>query len=347
MHDVAGAAGVSTMTVSNVINGRSARVSDATRDRVLQVIADLGYRVNTTARSLRRGRTGIIGLAVPDLKAEYYGHLADRLARRLRAHGLRLAIEGTGGRLRAELDVLATAHMDTYDAVVLSVASGDVDDLDERQPDKPVVLVGERAMKSRYHHVYMDNIGGARLATGHLLDGGSRAIVALGGVDGDRESVGELRVKGYRAAHEERGLTVDPDLVVDCYLTAESAHEALTGLLRRGTRIDGVFALADSAAAGAFRALADAGLAVPEQVAVIGFDNLPSGRYTVPSLSTIEPGNEEAADAVCAMLLAQLAGDDGGPRLVMPEASLVVRDSTRAVPAGTAGPTDARASRRR
>lgn len=332
MHDVASAAGVSTMTVSNVINGRSARVSEATRDRVLGVIAELGYRVNTTARSLRRGRTGIIGLAVPDLKAEYYAYLADRLARRLRAHGLRLAIEGTGGRLRAELDALATAHMDTYDALVLSVASGDEGDLDALQPDKPVVLVGERAIKSRYPHVHMDNVGGARVATGHLLDGGSRAIVALGGVEGERESVGELRVKGYREAHESRGLSIDPALVIDCYLDAESAYQALTRLLKSGAEIDGVFALADSAAVGALRAVADVGLAIPEDIAVIGFDNLPSGRFTAPSLSTIEPGNEEMADAVCAMLLAQLAGeDDGGPRLVMPAPSLVLRESTRAL----------------
>ncbi|WP_420110811.1 LacI family DNA-binding transcriptional regulator [Pseudactinotalea sp.] len=330
MHDVARTAGVSTMTVSNVINGRSARVSDATRDRVLGVIADLGYRVNTTARSLRRGRTGVIGLAVPDLAAEYYGQLADRLARRLRSHGLRLAVEGTHGHLDAELDTLATAHMDTYDAVVLSVAAGDVDDLDRLQPDKPVVLVGERAFASRYPHVHMDNVGGARLATAHLLAGGSRRIVALGGRDGDQESVGELRVKGYREAHEAHGVSVDPELVVHCYLDAASAHEAVTRLIRGGVEIDGVFALADSAAVGALRAVADAGLAVPEDVAVVGFDNLPSGRFTVPSMSTIEPGNDEMADAVCAMLLAQLAGDEvGGPRLVMPEPSLVLRESTR------------------
>lgn len=341
MHDVARVAGVSTMTISNVINGRSARVSEATRDRVLQVIADLGYRVNTTARSLRRGRTGVIGLAVPDLSAEYYAQLAARLARRLRAHGLRLAVEGTGGRLHAELDVLATAHLDSYDAVVLSVAAGDVEDLDRLQPDKPVVLVGERAMRSRYHHVCMDNVGGARIATGRLLDDGSRRIVALGGVDGAEESVGELRARGYREAHEARGVEVDPELIVECYLDAEGGHAALSELLGRGVEIDGVFAATDSAAIGALRALADAGLSVPEQVGVVGFDNLRSARYTVPSLSTVEPKNEEVADAICSMLLAQLAGDDdGGPRLVMPEPTLVLRESTRTRGSETGEPAD-------
>lgn len=331
MRDVASAAAVSTMTVSNVVNGRSARVGEATRQRVLEAIDQLGYRVNPTARSLRRGRTGVIGLAVPDIAAEYYGELAGRLARRLREHGFRLAVESTGGDLVGELDTLAASRLDTYDALVLAVAAGDVEDLDRLQPDKPVVLVGERAIASRYHHVVMDNVGGARLATGHLLDRGARAVVALGGIDGDHDSVQELRVRGYREAHAERGLDVDPGLIVEAALAAEEAGERLSALLAGGAAVDGVFALTDSAATGALRALADRGLRVPHDVVVIGFDNVTSSRFTVPSLSTIEPGNDEMADAVCSMLLAQLdRASDGGARLAMPRPHLVVRQSTGA-----------------
>lgn len=332
MHDVAAAAGVSTMTVSNVINGRSARVGETTRERVLAAIAELGYRVNPTARSLRRGRTGVIGFAVPGLGTEYFGALAARLGRRLRARGYRLAVESTGGELTGELDSLAASHLDSYDALVLALAAGEVDDLELLQPDKPLVLVGERAVSDRFHHVRMDNVGGARLAVEHLLDGGARSIVALGGFEGPHESAQELRVRGYREALEARGIDVDPDLIVDCGLAAEEGWEALGALLDRGVVLDGVFALTDSAAYGALRALIDRGIAVPEQVSVIGFDNLPSSRFAVPSLSTIEPGNEEIADAVCAMLLAQLEQTpDGGARLCVPRPHLVVRESTRAV----------------
>jgi DNA-binding LacI/PurR family transcriptional regulator len=331
MTDVARRAGVSTMTVSNVINGRSQRVSESTKLRVLSVIAELGYQVNMTARNLRMGRTGAVGLAVPAFEPGYYPELAARLADRFEAHGLRLAIERTRGSRTAELDALTAARLSSYDGFVLSVVAGDAADLDRLSVDAPVVLIGERAVPARFDHVLMDNVAGARMATELLVRTGARRIALLGGVPVVEESMPGLRTRGYRDAHEAAGTAVSDELIVSCGFGTQDGYAAVRDLIGHGVLFDAIFALTDSAAIGALRALAEAGRRVPEDVQVIGFDNIADGRFTVPALTTVEPGNAEMADAICALLVERIASRNAPvpARVVMPEARLVERETTR------------------
>jgi DNA-binding LacI/PurR family transcriptional regulator len=331
MIDVARHAGVSTMTVSNVINERSQRVSESTRRRVLASIAELGYQVNMTARHLRMGRTGMVGLAVPGFESGYYPELASRLADRLADQGLRLVMERTGGNRQAELDALAAPRLRTYDGLVLSVVAGDAADLEQLSVDTPVVLIGERAVPARFDHVLMDNVGGARRATELLLESGARRIALLGGVLGDEQSMPELRARGYRAAHEAAGVRVDEDLIVPCQFRFVDGYTSALTLIRNGVAFDAVFALTDSAAVGALRALAESGVHVPGDVQVIGFDNIAESRFTVPALTTVEPGNDEMAEAICSLLMERIehGGASRPARVVMPEAKIIERDSTR------------------
>jgi DNA-binding LacI/PurR family transcriptional regulator len=331
MTDVARRAGVSTMTVSNVINGRSQRVSESTKRRVLSVIAELGYQVNMTARNLRMGRTGAIGLAAPGFEPGYYTELAGRLADRFEVHGLRLAMERTGASRRGELDALTAARLSSYDGFVLSVVAGDAADLDRLSIDAPVVLIGERAVPARFDHVLMDNVAGARMATELLVRTGARRIALLGGVPVAEESMPGLRTRGYRDAHEAAGTAVRDELIVSCGFGAQDGYAAVRDLIGRAVLFDAIFALTDSAAIGALRALAEAGRRVPEDVQVIGFDNLADGRFTVPALTTVEPGNAEMADAICALLVERIASRRARvpARVVMPEARLVERETTR------------------
>jgi DNA-binding LacI/PurR family transcriptional regulator len=318
------------MTVSNVINGRSQRVSESTKRRVLSVIAELGYQVNMTARNLRMGRTGAVGLAVPGFEPGYYAELAARLADRFETHGLRLAMERTGASRTAELNALTAARLSSYDGFVLSVVAGDAADLDRLSVDAPVVLIGERSVPARFDHVLMDNVGGARLATELLIRTGARRIALLGGVRVAEESMQGLRTRGYRDAHEAAGTVVRDELIVSCGFGVEDGYAALRDLVGRGVSFDAIFALTDSAAIGALRALAEAGPRVPEDVQVIGFDNLTDGRFTVPALTTVEPGNAEMADAICALLVERIASPGPVPaRVVMPAARVVERETTR------------------
>jgi DNA-binding LacI/PurR family transcriptional regulator len=331
--DVARHAGVSTMTVSNVLNARSQRVGDATRDRVLASLSELGYRVNLAARQLRTGRTGTIGLGIPDFRPGYYSWLANRLANRLAQHDLRLVLERTTGR-HSELATLTTSRLSAYDGFVLSVVAGDINDLEQLNVDTPVVLIGERTVPARFDHVLMDNVGGARMATELLLERGATRIAILGGIVGPKDSMPELRTRGYLDAHKAAGAKVIRDLIRPSSFSVADGYEQIQVLLEAKTPFDAVFALTDSLAIGALNALNAAGLRVPEDVQLIGFDNLAEGQYCHPRLSTIEPGNTEMVDAITELLISRIAegSERRSAKLVMPAARVVERGSTRPIP---------------
>lgn len=331
MQDVAEKAGVSAQTVSNVVNGRTERVGPETIDRVTRVIDELGYRLNQSARSLRKGRTGIVGLGVPVLASEYYGELAERLSQRFSARGVRLVTENTGGAMSAEVESLAASHLETYDGFILAIAASESAELDRILPTKPIILLGERALSTRFDHVLMDNVGGAEVAVGHLLDRGARSIVALGGARTGAESVQTLRTRGYLRAHRARGIAARPDLIVSTGLDMADGFRAVGALLDAGVAFDGVFALTDSAAFGALRALADRGIRVPVDVQVVGFDNVRASQFSSPRLTTIEPHNDDMADAIVEVMLTRLATDAATAerRRIMAPTRLVVRETTR------------------
>ena len=331
MRDVAERAGVSSQTVSNVINGRTDHVGPETIERVSQAIEDLGYRLNQSARSLRKGMTGIVGLGLPDLASEYYGELAERLARRFSARGVRLVTENTGGAVTAETESLAASHLETYDGFILAVAASESADLNRILATKPIVLLGERALYTRFDHVLMDNVAGGRLATTHLLEQGARSVAILGGSMAEGDSVQTLRTRGYLEAHRALGLPLDESLVVRSGLDVVAGHAAMAKLLDRGgPRFDGLFAVTDAAAFGAMRALQERGFRIPEDVQVVGFDNLRAGRFCTPALTSIEPGNEEMADAIVDVMMGRLErrSDSSEPRRIMTESRVVARETT-------------------
>lgn len=328
MADVARSAGVSTMTVSNVINGRP-RVGAATRERVLAAISDLGYQVNLAARHLRAGRTGVVGLAVPELERPYFAQLAGRLADRFEAHGLRIVMERTGASREGELDAVAFSRLRMYDGLILSVVDIDPAELSQLRTDAPVVMIGERALPSRFDHVMMDNVDGARQATAHLLATGARRIAMLGGDPSGTANMPALRAEGYALAHADAGVPVDPELNVRSSFRMQDGYDAIRSLLGRGIGFDAVFALTDVVAMGALRALADAGMRVPDDVQVVGFDDIDEAAYLVPSLTSVNPGHAEMADRITALLTAQITdGPTGDPQEVVVPARLVQRGTT-------------------
>lgn len=333
MSDVAQEAGVSKMTVSNVINGRPG-ASEETRARVLAAVARLGYEVNATARRLRAGRSGAIGLLVPHLDGPYYAHLAARLDTLARARGHHVIIERTGASRDGELAAVSPGRVRPYDGLVFSPVQLDPDDVTRAGVEVPVVLLGERRLAGIFDHVMMDNVGGADLATSHLIERGSRRIALVGGrPDRGVDSMATLRTRGYRQAHAAAGMPVDEQLVVDAdSFTTWDGYEAVMRLHRAGVVFDGIFVLTDAAAMGVLRALADLGLRVPEDVQVVGFDNDDEGNYLVPRLTTVDPDNDSMAQSIMTLLLRRI--DDGGPAdgdavEVVTTARIVVRESTR------------------
>lgn len=330
MQDVAKAAGVSIKTVSNVVNDYPFIRPD-TRQRVLASIAELRYQPNLSARGLRSGRTGAVSLVIPDLKNAYFAELADAVMRAASQRDLSVVIEQSGADRDRELGILTGPRMRMVDGVLFSALGLRPDDAALLGVATPLVLLGEQIMDGPTDHVTMENISGSRAATAHLLGLGRRRLLALGAhPDRVRGSSG-LRLTGYRQALEAAGLPYVAELVVEAWAWHRSdGAEAMRSVLAAGTKFDGVVAFNDSIALGAMRVLQEAGLRIPQDVAVIGFDDIDEAQYSMPTLSTVDPGREEIAEVAVRLLLERIdAGSAVGPPRQMRAAyRLIQREST-------------------
>jgi DNA-binding LacI/PurR family transcriptional regulator len=345
--DVARAAGVSPMTVSHVINDHP-HVRVSTRAKVLEVIEQLDYRVNLAARNLRTGRTGTIGLAVPEVDRPYYGQLAARIIRAAARYNLRVAIEQTGASRDNELDALFLSRNRLYDGLILSTVGLGPADTDLLKLDYPVVILGERIFDGPVDHVAMPNVDGACAATLHLIERGCRRIVMVDGQVGEEVDVSGLRLTGYRQALQTSGITFNPSLVVNVEkFTMQSGSEAVKTLVAAGEDFDGVFCVTDTVAIGVLRGLADLGVSVPSSVKVIGFDNVEECNFTTPSLSSVDPDHDLMARTAVSLLIHRM--DEGTPgrdhQEFVSNFTVVERESTRT--AASAGRPRARVNRLR
>jgi DNA-binding LacI/PurR family transcriptional regulator len=329
LHDVARVAGVSFKTVSNVINNHP-HVRDTTRARVEEAIAALGYRPNLTARSLRSGHTGAITLALPQLSLPYFAELADSVIEAAAKHGLVVLIEQTGADRGRELEVMASPRLKMSDGLIFSPLELGQEDVDLIRAEVPIVLLGERIFNSKSDHVTMQNVAAARAATEHLLSLGRTRIAVVGAHQGEVIGSAGLRLRGYREALAARNIPYDDGLVAyvrDWHRSNGAA--AMHDLLDRGTTFDAVFGLNDTLAQGAVRVLQEAGYRVPDDVAVIGFDDLDETRYSLPTLSTVDPGRAEIAGTAIKLLMERIKNPDAGPpREVESAFRIVPREST-------------------
>ena len=318
------------MTVSHVINDHP-NVRHETREKVLEAIARLDYRVNVAARNLRRGRTGTIGLAVPEVDRPYYGQLAAEIIAAAADHHLRVVIEQTGRSRAHELDALALSRNRLYDGLILSTVGLGAADTDLFRLDYPLVLLGERIFEGPVDHVAMPNVDGARAATAHLLHNGCRNVVIIDGAPTGEVDMSSLRMNGYLQALADAGLEPDPALTVHLdEFTMRGGAEAARALAAAGPKFDGIFCVTDSVAIGVLRGLADAGIAVPGQVKVIGFDGIEEGKYTVPSLSSVAPDHRAMARTAVNRLVRRIAGDaeEGAAREFVSPFTIAAREST-------------------
>ncbi|SEF20168.1 DNA-binding transcriptional regulator, LacI/PurR family [Amycolatopsis pretoriensis] len=329
LRDVAEHAGVSVRTVSNVVNGFR-YVAPATRERVQASIDALGYRPNMAARTLRRGRTGLIALVVPEIDSPYFAELAARTVRIAERRGLTVLIDQTDGDAEREKQLLHGRRSQLVDGVLFSPWAVAPAELAARTDTVPLVLLGEHDGAAGVDHVAIDNVAAAREATGHLLATGRRRIAALGIQPRSLNATARQRLAGYRQALAEAGVPADPDLEVPVRrLHRVDGHCALLELLDRAEPPDAVFCFTDELALGALRAAADRGVSVPEDLALVGFDDIEDGRFSVPALTTVSPDKDRIAE----LALDRLAAEPGPPRSVVAPHRLLVR-GTSVTPAG-------------
>ena len=337
LHDVARLAGVSIKTVSNVVN-EFPHVRPTTREKVLRAIDEIGYKPNISARNLRSGRSGVIGLALPELSLAYFGELADAVIRAAEKRKLVVLIEQTaGGDREREIEVLSSPRLQLTDGLIFSPLGMDEDDVEHLNVSYPLVLLGERIFNGPVDHVTMRNVEAARAATAHLIERGRRRIAVIGAHEGEVMGSAALRMRGYREALEAAGLTYDEALVAYVGMWhRQDGAKAMRELIATGVEYDAVFGLNDALALGALRGVQEAGFRVPEDIAVIGFDALDETQYSLPALSTVDPGVDEIADTAVRVLLERIVerGSKGGdepapePRLYLSEFTVLAREST-------------------
>lgn len=303
MKDVAKVADVSVRTVSNVVNDYQF-VSDEKRSRVKKAIKDLGYIVNASARNLRRGRTGNIVLAVPDLTMPYFADLANQIITEAHKQGFNVLVEPTLSDSDEESAALARIHANIADGIIFCPVASETQTFSRLNLGVPVVILSEPTSKDTFDHISIDNEGAAYAATKYLIDRGCTQIAAIGiRNDQVRDGTASKRLLGYQRALRDAGLPINEKLErrTDEWHRSDGAR-AIRDLLTEGNRIDGAFAFTDQIAAGVLYELSSRGLNVPKNVAVVGFDNNNESQFFIPSLTTIDPGICEIAHRAVQLL---------------------------------------------
>jgi DNA-binding LacI/PurR family transcriptional regulator len=330
LRDVAAHAGVSPRTVSNVVNGFD-HVSPAMRAKVQAALDELRYEPNQLARSLRRGRTGIINLFIPNIASPYFAELAHEVVEHAGRRGYTVLIDETGGSRARELALMDVAARSRWvDGVLFSPLGLDGRALAGlRASSIPVVLLGERTGRATHDHVGIDNLAAARDATEHLVDLGRRRIGAVGGKAGRTDATSRLRLRGHRSALRAAGLPVEESLYgrTADYTRGQSAL-AVRHLLACDDPPDGLVCFAAEVATGALHELNLRGVQVPGDVSVVTFDHVEEGRFASPSLTSIGPDKAAIADSALEMLVERIGGLETEPRDVHVKHELIVRASS-------------------
>ena len=325
VRDVARLAGVSPKTVSNVVTGR-VPVRPGTRERVERAVDALDYVPNLSARGLRNGRTGLIVLALPDLSTPYSAEMAHHVVNAAARRGWSVQIEETAGGGRREAELLSKARAHLVDGLVLNPVLLETSAVQRGVSLPPVVLIGE-VEQPAVDHVWVDNVAAARAMTTLLVERGHRRVAVLGVM---RSASSRLREQGFRQAYADAGLSVDPTLEIatECWDPA-GGYVALRAWLARHDPPDAIFCLTDSLALGALHALREEGLAVPDDVSVVGYDDLPEAAHYSPPLTTVTFDKVAFAEAVLTRLTLRIAEPDGPVTSSTIDFALVERSSVR------------------
>jgi LacI family transcriptional regulator len=326
MAHVAREAGVSLMTVSRVINSKEG-VSQATRERVQDVIERLGYRPSDIARGLVTKHTGTLGLVMPDVANPFFAEVARGAERIAYDAGYNVFLCNTGEDTQRELEVLQSLEEKRVDGIVVCSSRLEESALEEAVASYlAAVLVNRRLECDDVGIVVIDDRAGGQMTTNHLLQAGHRAIGFLAGPAASHS--GRRRGEGYRIALTAAGVDLNPDWIRHCPPMVEGGREAARDFLSAHPELTALFCYNDLVAIGALQACADLGLAVPNDVAIVGFDDIPLAALVSPALTTCLVPRYDLGSAAMRLLLDKISGcAEAGCREVVFQPKLVVRAS--------------------
>jgi len=329
IYDVARLAGVSTATVSRALND-TGQIAPATRAAIDAAVAQLGYHPNTVARSLVTKSTQMIALLLPDITNPFYAALVSGIQQRALETGHTMLLCTTEGDPEREEQYLSLLHAKQVDGVLVDGLVLPPDRIARFVRDGlPIVCLDRDVDATSVPLVQVDNRLGARLATEHLLELGHRRIAHVAGAPELR--ISEQRIEGYRDAHHALGIEPSPGLLAVGSFTEEGGYEAARSLLE-STELTAVFAANDLSAIGVLSAIVEGGRRVPDDVSLVGFDDLRLSRFTTPPLTTVHQPAREIAERATQLLIELASGRTVKQRLTLLEPELVVRGSTAVAP---------------
>jgi DNA-binding LacI/PurR family transcriptional regulator len=325
IHDVAAAAAVSVATVSRVLNG-TANVMPETVARVREAMDMLDFVPSSVARNLSLQRTNTLGLLFPEISGPFFAQSLRGIESVARAAGYNLLIYSMSGH--ADASAVASVPLCAQNTDGLLIMSGAVADELVRKLHAlrvPLVLVYRSLPGLPLPAVTIENRDGARRLVEHLIGLGHRRIAHIHGPRQNEDSL--WRARGYYEALAAHGLAPDPALIAHGSFSEETGASAASELLARGTPFTALFAADDETAIGAMAALSAAGLRVPQDVAVVGFDDIATARYVQPPLTTVRAPTEQVGREAVRLLLAAIAGEPAPAQPVLLPVELVIRQS--------------------
>lgn len=327
IEDVAKLAGLSRTTVSRVINNQP-YVTDEKRQRIIQAMNDLGYVPNSSARRLRSQRTETIAVLLPRLTNPFFGNLIEAIEEKASEWGYQVIVCQTHDSKKKEMDYLQLLKTKQVDGMIMASLVNDWKDVEPNLESGPIVFCNEYMDESCIPMIHMDHKQAAYEATSHLLNQGCRQIAYASG--GPESHLSRKRKEGFIEAIKQHGLTFQEELAIDWAMDVNDGQKVFQLIKNELPHVDGVFTGSDEVAAGLIYEASSSDWNIPEDLAVVGFDNQMLSLLMVPSVTTIEQPVKQMADKTVDVLIQQLLhpGSLAPKRYIYPH-QLLIRNSTK------------------
>lgn len=330
IYEVATAAGVSPKTAARILSGSDGRSKN--RQRVLEAATKLGYVRNQQAANLRSGKSGLLGVIVPDIKNPWYPVFFQAVHDIAVAHQYQILLSSTFGKKLEEAHALKMFETNRVEGIILNAAEGESDEecdvIIERflKRNVPVILAGRPARKLQADQIVVKNRAGVEKGTNYLVNIGRRRIAFISGTPTAQGSI--ERYEGYVASLQRHQIQLDRSIVSYGSFTTESGFQQTVRLLELEDPPDAIVAANDMLALGALKACATLKWQVPKDVAVVGFDDIPLAQLVNPALTTLRQPAEETARDCFNLLMERIHSRDlSNPRKLIYEPELIIRES--------------------
>ena len=306
--DIAKALNISPSTVSRALKDHP-DISQETKKNVVELARKLDYQPNSIALSLRKSKTNTVGIIIPQIVNHFFSTIITGIEEILHNQGYNIIISQTQESYRREVETIQTMILSRVDGVFISISRETADYAHFQELEKrkiPMIFFDRIKPEISADQVVIEDFEAGYKAVEHLIQVGCKHIVHLAGPEA--LLISQERLRGYQEAHHKYNLPIQPDLIIECD-NHQLAYEYISKFIQDGRQIDGVFAVNDDTAIGAIMAAKHAGLQVPQDIAVIGFENSPVSTVIEPNLSSIEQSGLDMGKVAARLFLQQMRED--------------------------------------